>query len=340
MMLSPAPVEVRVDRDQCRRLAERIAQVRVRPDEFLVRVTTAAERRREANLWFFLVAICQATRTLQGTLDGTWYRGWDYMVHAARRALRVAPDGFTAAHLVHTTGDSLCSLFADDGVAEHSTLDRIPERVAQWRATAQLLLARYAGDVMNLYAAADQRLRGAGGILARLAEFEAYSDPVEKKSFLFIMFAQRSGAWAVADVEHLKVAIDYHVMRVALRSGMVRVADAALAQRLKARSPVSADEDNALREAVRPACDLLVQHAGQSVFDVDNTLWMMGRNCCFYDYEPICGDHACWRQSQCTFVRSIAYACPGRCLFDGVCLGSRDPAFRAYWETTLYTRFY
>ena len=331
---------IRVVEEQCTRLAQRLVRVRVRADEFLVQAHTPEESRREANLWFFLLAICQATRTLQGTIDGRWVRGWDYLVRAARRAMRADPDRFTAARLVGITGEALRSLFSDDGLAEHSTFDRIEERVSQWQDASRLLLARYQGDVMGLYEAAGHRLRGEGGILARLAEFLAYSDPVEKKSFLFIMFASRCGAWKIEDLDNLRVAIDYHIMRIALRSGMVHVEDPELERRLRTREVVTAGEDNAIRQAVREACGFLVQRSGQSVFDVDNILWSMGRNCCFYDYDPICGEHPCWRQGQCTFIRAVAYDCPGLCLFDGVCLGSRDVAQRALWETNLYTHYY
>jgi len=329
-----------VDSEQCARLAQRLDTVSVRPEEFLVMAQTEPEKRREANLWFFLVAICQATRTLQGEIDGQWVRGWDYMVRAARKAMRSEPDFFMAPNLLHVTADTLRTIFSDEGIAESSTLDRVEERLAQWHDASRILVQRYKGDVMSLYYAAGEALEGESGILARLAEFQAYSDPVEKKSFLLVMFAQRSGAWQVRDIENLKVAIDYHIMRIALRSGMVRVQDADLTERLKTKQPVTALQDNQIREAVREACDLIVRDSRHSVFEVDNILWMMGRNCCFYDYEPICGSHRCWRQAQCTFVRSIEYACPSLCLFDGVCLGSRDNAYRSYWETTIYTQFY
>jgi hypothetical protein len=329
-----------IDHDRCARLAQRLDTVAVRPDEFVAQATNELERKREANLWFFLVAICQATRTLQGEIDGRWVRGWDYMVRAARKTMRTQPECFTASHILRATEATLRTVFSDEGVAQSSTLDRIGERLAQWHNAAHILLQRYDGDVMNLYHQAEHRLRGKDGILARLAEFQAYSDPVEKKSFLFIMFAQRSGAWQVQDIENLRVAIDYHIMRIALRSGMVLVQDAALRQRLRAREPITAEQDNQIREAVRQACELVVRSSKHSVFEVDNILWMMGRNCCFYDYDPICGSHQCWRQDQCTFIRSIDYDCPDLCLFDGVCLGSRDQAYRSYWESTLYTEFY
>lgn len=329
-----------VDREQCERLARRLDLVRVRPGEFLEIASSDQDKRREANLWFYLVAICQSTRTLQGIIDGQWYRGWDYMAHAARRALRSDPERFTAQRLVSITPDELRALFSDDGQPEHSTFDRIEERVDQWRQAASQMLALYDGDVMNLYEAARHRLRGEGGILQRLAAFDAYSDPVEKKSFLFIMFAYRCGAWQIEDLEHLEVAIDYHIMRVALRSGMVRVTDPELERILKERLPVTAERDNMVRESVRQACALLVQHSQRNVFEVDNILWMMGRNCCFYDYEPICGSNRCQRRDQCTLIRGVEYNCPGACLFDGVCLGSGNKAYQAFWETNLYTHYY
>jgi hypothetical protein len=100
-----------VDREQCEQLAARLDLVRVRPDEFLTIARSDKDRRREANLWFYLVAICQSTRTLQGIIDGQWYRGWDYMAHAARRALRSDPERFTAQRLASTTPDELRALF-------------------------------------------------------------------------------------------------------------------------------------------------------------------------------------------------------------------------------------
>lgn len=332
---------ITIDDEQCRRVAERLDRVEVRPpDEFAVRVNTPEERRREANLLFYLVGICQSTRTLQGTIDGRWYRGWDYMLRAARRALAADPETFSAGRLAQVTVDEVRAIFSDDRDPEFSTLDRIDERVAQLRDAARVLLARYDGDVMALYDAAGRRLKGADGILARLAECHAYRDPVRKKSFLLTMFLVQSDVWDVADVENLRVAIDYHIMRIALRSGIVRVEDPDLAERLRERGPVSEAEDNALREAVREACHRVVTASRQSVFAVDNILWSMGRNCCFYGHEPICGPNACTRRDACTFLRGIDYDCPGRCLLDGVCFGSRKASFRAYWETNLYTDYY
>ena len=331
---------ITVNRGRCKELGQRLTGVTVRPDEFVVRPSNPEQKRREANLWFYLVAICQSTRTLQGTIDGKWYRGWDYMIRAARRKMAQDPDYFTAPNVARVTPADIQSMFSDDFLPEHSTLDRVEERVAQLHDCARILLRGYDGDVCALHGQAGGRLQGEDGILRRLSAFRAYSDPVEKKSFLFLMFAAKSGIWALVDLDALKVAIDYHIMRIALRSGMVEVREPNLAEALRARKEVNAETDNRIREAVREACDLLIRHSGHTVFDVDNILWMMGRNCCFYDHDPICGDNPCFKMDKCSFARGIEYPCPGHCLFDGVCLGSRDPSYRDLWETTLYTEYY
>ena len=57
--------------------------------------------------------------------------------------------------------------------------------------------------------------------VARLAGFEAYSDPLPKKSFLFAKIAERRGWLEVDDPEPWEVCADNVLMRLALRSGLV-----------------------------------------------------------------------------------------------------------------------
>ncbi len=330
---------IEVDEAVCEKLGQRLGDVQVLPQKFLPMAWTEEERRREANFRFYLVAFCQHTKSLQGTIEGEWCRGWDYLERACRRAMAEAPDCFSAESMSRITGQELRRILSDDSDPAHSTLDRVEERVRQLRDCGQHLSAQYDGDVMNLYRQADGYLHGAPGILKLMSEFQAYSDPIQKKSFLFLMFVSQAGVWEIKDLENLKVAVDYHIMRIALRSGMVRVGST-LERVLKEREEVDAATDIEVRGAVQTACDLLVQHSGHSVFEVDNILWMMGRNCCFYDHEPLCGPNACIKEDGCTFIRSIVYDCPGKCLFDGVCWGSLDEGYRQFWETNLYTEYY
>jgi hypothetical protein len=329
-----------VDEEQCRRLARCLRVLQVRPDRHLRRPADEAERRREASYWFYITAICQSTKTFEGTIDGRWVRGWDYLVEASRRCM----EDFTAERMKAYAAGDLMSLLSDDFDAQHSPIDRVEERLRQLHGCARLLLQEYDGDVMGVYKRSAGRLAGEGGLLALLSEFTPYSDPLQKKSVLLAGMLHECGVWPLRDPENLKVPMDYHAMRVALRSGMVEVRDSTLARGLRERRPVADGVNQAVRTAVSGACDVVVQESGLPVFALDKLIWHLGRSCCFYDHEPICGPErnaeACLRRDTCTFIQATTYSCPGLCVFDGVCRGSRDQAYRSYWETNVYTPHY
>ena len=66
-----------------------------------------------------------------------------------------------------------------------------------------------------------RRLGGRGGLLGSLARYEAYGDPLAKKSFLFAKICARRGWLEVRDPESWEVCADNVLMRLALRSGLV-----------------------------------------------------------------------------------------------------------------------
>jgi hypothetical protein len=145
--------------------------------------------------------------------------------------------------------------------AGDETVAGAAERARLWRELAAGLKERYRGSAAELLAASGSRLGGRGGLVDRLAEFEAYSDPLAKKSYLFAKIAARRGWFEVADPESWEVCADNVLMRLALRSGLVRP------------GPV---------EAVRLATrEELKRVAGQAGIDpplLDDLLWELGRS--------------------------------------------------------------
>jgi hypothetical protein len=240
-----------VDEGICEKLGRKLKDVQVLPHKFLAEDSRTAwteeARRKEANFRFYLVAFCQHTKSLQGIIAGEWYRGWDYLERACRRAIVDDPHYFSAKNTSRITGQELRRILSDDFDPTHSTLDRVEERVTQLRDCGQRLSAQYNGDAMNLYRQAGGYLHGEHGILKLMSEFKAYSDPIQKKSFLFLMFVSQAGIWEIKDPENLKVAVDYHIMRIALRSGMVRV-KGPLERVLKERKEVNAATNNEVGE--------------------------------------------------------------------------------------------
>ncbi len=326
-----------VDEAQCQAIARRLRLQRVRPDEFLFVPVTPAEARREANYWTFAIAICQHTKSLEGVIDGRWCRGWDYLIRASRRAL---DEMASAEAMAAITGPRLQAILSDDFDPDHSTVDRIDERLRQLHEVAETLLADYDGEAMNLYCRAGGHLRGGDGIFQRLSSIPAYADPLEKKAHLLVGQLDAAGVWPLEDPENLKVCMDYHAMRVALRTGIVEVTDPGLVLALKQQARVSDDINHAVRRAVSAACDRVIALSGVSVFEFDKWIWHLGRSCCFYDHEPICGPRSCHKMDVCTYIKAVDYPCPGRCSLDGACKGSRDGYYTAFWETNVYTEFY
>ena len=104
---------------------------------------------------------------------------------------------------------------------EGDQVSRPDERARLWRDLAEVLIEDYDGSAEELIASAEGQLSGPAGLLARLAAAEAYSDPLQKKSFLVCKIWERRGWLAVADPESWEVCADNVLMRLALRSGLV-----------------------------------------------------------------------------------------------------------------------
>ena len=138
-----------------------------------------------------------------------------------------------------------------------------PQRRAMlWRDLAAGLERDYGGSAARLLAACGGRLGGADGLIALLAAYDAYSDPLAKKSFLFAKIAERRGWLEVADPEAWEVAADNVLMRLALRSGLV------------AEGPLERGAGPHTREAFKR----LAAAAGLSPPVLDDLLWELGRD--------------------------------------------------------------
>lgn len=134
------------------------------------------------------------------------------------------------------------------------------ERARLWRDLAEVMLEDYDGRAVELIASAEGRLGGPGGVLARLAGAEAYSDPLQKKSFLVCKIWERRGWLAVVDPELWEVCADNVLMRLALRAGLVE--------------PGETEE---VRAATRDALKAVAEEAEIPPPVLDDLLWERGR---------------------------------------------------------------
>jgi hypothetical protein len=145
-------------------------------------------------------------------------------------------------------------------IADETVAD--PDRRAMlWHDLAAGLEHDHGGEAEALLGAADGRLGGDGGLLALLGGYEAYSDPLQKKSFLFAKICERRGWLEFVDPESWEVCADNVLMRLALRSGLV--------------PPGSLAE---VRPATREAFKRVAERSVLAPPVLDDLLWELGRD--------------------------------------------------------------
>ncbi len=185
------------------------------------------------------------------------FTGSELLWTVALRSSEREPGLLTAARLRQASAPDVARwLYIGD-----ETVTDPQRRAMLWRDLAAGLEHDYGGSAGRLLAASGGRLGGADGLLALLRVYEAYSDPLAKKSFLFAKIAERRGWLEVADPESWEVAADNVLMRLALRSGLV------------AEGPLEE-----VRPATREAFKRLAAAAGLSPPVLDDLLWELGRD--------------------------------------------------------------
>lgn len=122
--------------------------------------------------------------------------------------------------------------------------------------------------------------------LRRVSGFD--KDPLHKKSLLLAMaLANRPEEFLkINDPENWKPIVDYHLMRTALRLGMVELSNNEKLINTD-RIWVSELQENHIRTLVFHAVELLIKQSGKPMSFVDNKLWM-ARKYCPEMKEPNC----------------------------------------------------
>jgi len=271
-----------VEERRARLIAESLEKLKYRPDDFEGLTPFPGHPLRERHFIFFLAAIdhnTHGTQRYQAELQGHFLHGSDLMYALAKEAARLDPDLFTPRRMVRIPEAELSSIFSFAGRVPVG----MPRRAELVHDAAAVLLDRYQGDLDNLFQQAQGYLRpGAGdGILARLAEIQAYRDPLEKKSFLLVKLLRRRGLLTVSDPGELKVPLDHVLYTMALRSGLV-AADPGTAGAILAGALLSEETLRQLRRAALAGYDLVGQLSGLPVDQFDDLVWGYGRECLRY----------------------------------------------------------
>jgi hypothetical protein len=213
----------------------------------------------DADAALFLCAVDHKTGYCEAhEVDGDGpFAGSELMWVLGLRAAAFEPGLLTARRLRYASAGDVAEWFR----ADDEPIGDPERRAAMWRELATGLERDFGGSAAELLAAAGGRLGGAGGLVAVLHPYSAYSDPLAKKAFLFAKIAERRGWFEVSDPEAWEVSADNVLMRLALRSGLV------------SNGPLAN-----VRAATRAAFKELAMHAEISPPVLDDMLWELGRD--------------------------------------------------------------
>jgi hypothetical protein len=238
-----------------------------------------------------------------GVIDGERYRGAMYMWRSLRRALdRQLIDLLDANVLANLSEEDFDAIFTDDTGINPLAVARA-DRIANLRDLGEHLRADWDGAFFNLVTSCAASL----ATFARLSQgIRAFDDPVYKLTMVNAILHLGSGVYEFAD-EPLP-AIDYHLLRHALRQGMIRPS-VQLTEKLTQMLVLDHDEGQELRRVALIAFVELAAKSGVSGEVLDNRYWMNRVNCAD---SPVCLDPE--TASACPFLsaceRAVQFALP------------------------------
>jgi len=109
---------------------------------------------------------------------------------------------------------------------------------------------------------------------------------VLKKANIFIQILSRNSLVEFDDIERVAPAIDYQLIRLAMRNGRVKVSGE-LHEKIVAQEAVSVDDDTAIREKVIDAFRIVAQSGEKTIPQLNLIDWHIARSFCLRD-EPLC----------------------------------------------------
>ena len=262
----------------------------------------------ELVVMYFLVMVAmdhrlsRRERPYEAVINGKVYHGADLLYRLGAQMLRSRPEFFSAGFLAKIAeGEVKRWLTVKSGLQVVASPPDVNIRVKLLRDLGEKLTRIYDGNPMRLIEGSNGYLRkGVGeGLIDRLKVFIAYQDPVEKKGFLLAKFLERRGVFPVKDEHNKEVPVDNHLMRIALRLGIVKV-DSTTLDRIKRGEEMSEQEDIILRYAARRAYKIMCSASGIDPFILDDFLWSFGRRFCTR-VAPACqAGKACFLSDVCS----------------------------------------
>lgn len=260
---------------------------------------------------------------------------WNFLMQTLEQIQKDYPLKFTPSYMQDISDDEIFDWLS--GYPKKWRLEKRFERGELIRDMCKVLVDKYEGRVESLLKATEDRMGGENGLYSLLKDFKAYGgDPLCKKSAVFIDLIDRFGLWEFSDWNNYIPPIDYQIVRIALRNGVVSIKDPELFEKLRENSPVSQEEDTIIRSVVIDALKEISAVSNKHTRDLQGFYWVLGRECCDPD-NPRC---ILCKASNCSVLTYMNIDCQRRCPLFSVCEAVKNKKLLKIREQNFITTFY
>lgn len=289
-----------LDVERIKLVATVIKRIDIRPmDLYNVKFYPTSNEPIDKVFMYFLTMVAmdhrlsRPGRPYKAIIDGEELHGADLLYRLGMKMFMVNPNFFTPYNLNTINVEQVRAWLSVEDVSPPD----LELRTILLRDLGNKILRFFEGDAVKILRVSQGYLRREDGygLLDLLRMFKAYSDPVEKKSMLLVKFLSYRGLVDVKDKENIRIPVDNHLTRIAIRLGMI-ILDRHLENRILNGIPVEYDEDILIRYTVREAYRQLSIVANMDQFRLDDFLWSFGRSTCLR-YSPRCS--ICQLRSAC-----------------------------------------
>lgn len=192
---------------------------------------------------------------------------------------------------------------------------RSEERAAILRDVGQVLRREFNGDIELFYETCNRRNLGSGDFHRILDLFSGYrSDQLRKKTNVLSHDLYKESILEFEDPKNIEPAVDYHIMRLYLRTGRVVPVDKVLFHELGGSVNPRGSLVRQLRKAVSEAVKLTAFYADLNVADTNYIEWQIGRSICL-NGKPACQSS----EPSKSIAQDIQSLFSGRCPYIEVC---------------------
>lgn len=269
------------------------------------------------------VAICHSTN-------------WDKLHSSIDAAVEFDPDIVNPSRLSVLSPSEFVFL---TGLADPQESEDSARRQAMLRDLGHEALTTGFMSFLEAFEPARGELGGENGAYAALSRLSAYAaDPLQKKARVLIHQWISAGSVTVPDSDAVAPAVDYHLIRLYLRSTRIHPRSRKMLDRFREGKSVSDSELEGMRAAVEAAMTHTAVGAGLSIADLNHYEWQIARSYCVRSGAR-CSGPALAEKPVDPALASLSES-SGGCPFRHVCRGASEPQLRSLVEPKSKSDFY